>query len=310
MKLMPMQAKKLTDRLTKLKLPQATVTDYITEIQKTGSMKLKAIEIKIAEALSRQNPPRCGWTNTPDNAGSLLVEAGTGVIVQGGNGQPIIRTSKVRHDSKGPLMAETARPFIRDNEGSALFMYLDTAGKVTVGIGHLLPTAADAQNLPFIVRATKKSATAEEIAADFKKVKDSGKTNALSRTFKDITDLGLPESEINALFESDFKIHRDSIPSSFKLTTFPKPAQVAFVDLIYQVGITKFLPDGSYTKFKAALKRRDWPRAGSEADVNKPPTPGRNSKRKQKFMEAAKIEPFFTTSPKKTASLLQILLKL
>src|ERR1019366_4727592 len=53
-------------------------------------------------------------------------------------------------------------------EGSIPWMYLDTRGDVTVGVGLMVPNAAAAGKLPFMVAS--RSATSTEIATEFARV--------------------------------------------------------------------------------------------------------------------------------------------
>ena len=55
------------------------------------------------------------------------------------------------------------RKEIKISERSISHMSLDTVGKVTVGVGNMLPNVAAAQQLGFVVRTTFMKATAEEI---------------------------------------------------------------------------------------------------------------------------------------------------
>ena len=59
-------------------------------------------------------------------------------------------------------------PKLRDEfEGAVEYMYLDTGGNVTVGVGNLLVSANHAAQLGFVRRASLGTATAAEIQADF-----------------------------------------------------------------------------------------------------------------------------------------------
>ena len=62
---------------------------------------------------------------------------------------------------------------LKSFEGSIPWMYLDTVGKVTVGIGSMLPDAKAAATLPFSIDG--RAATPDEIAADFLRVTELGK---------------------------------------------------------------------------------------------------------------------------------------
>jgi GH24 family phage-related lysozyme (muramidase) len=56
-------------------------------------------------------------------------------------------------------------------------MYLDTVGKVTIGVGNMLPNVAAAQKLAFVVRTTKKKAIKDQIETDFEAVKNKQKVS-------------------------------------------------------------------------------------------------------------------------------------
>ena len=48
------------------------------------------------------------------------------------------------------ITARDYQPLAEENEGRYAWMYLDTRHNVTVGIGHLLPSPAAAEALPFV----------------------------------------------------------------------------------------------------------------------------------------------------------------
>ncbi len=77
------------------------------------------------------------------------------------------------------LDTPTYLPKLKEFEGNYSYMYLDTTGNVTVGVGEMLPNAAAAQKFAFVRRADATAkppvlpgpATADEIKADFDNVK-------------------------------------------------------------------------------------------------------------------------------------------
>jgi GH24 family phage-related lysozyme (muramidase) len=69
------------------------------------------------------------------------------------------------------------RKEIKVSEGSIPHMYLDTVGKVTIGVGNMLPNVAAAQKLAFVVRTTKKKAIKDQIETDFEAVKNKQKVS-------------------------------------------------------------------------------------------------------------------------------------
>ena len=58
---------------------------------------------------------------------------------------------------------------LKSFEGCVSWMYRDTVGRVTVGVGLMLPDAATACALPFQT-AVGAAATSEQIAAEFARV--------------------------------------------------------------------------------------------------------------------------------------------
>src|SRR2546425_601557 len=66
---------------------------------------------------------------------------------------------------------------LKDFEGFTDFMYLDSRGNVTIGVGILLASASAAKSAGITLknRKTKKTATADEIEADYDAVKGAPK---------------------------------------------------------------------------------------------------------------------------------------
>jgi GH24 family phage-related lysozyme (muramidase) len=147
-------------------------------------------------------------------------------------------------------------------EGKISHMYLDTVGKVTVGVGNMLPDIAAAQALRFVDRLTGMQATLRQIATDFDAVLKQPKGLHAS-SYKVHTLLDLPEMEIDALlarrvqsFENEL---RDCYP---KYDTFPDSAKLALLDMAFNLG-----PAGLRTKWprlNAAISICDWHAAALE----------------------------------------------
>ena len=72
--------------------------------------------------------------------------------------------------SNGDSFEAGRRELIKNGEGCISHMYLDTVGKVTVGVGNMLPTADAATALPFIQTGSGNNATDNEIRADYNNV--------------------------------------------------------------------------------------------------------------------------------------------
>ena len=303
-------ARVLTGRL---RLPSKAAADYVAELTKPASPRLKTLELTIAAALAAQKPPKFGWANVPRAPGATLVQAGTGVIVTGADRRPIWRPQVVPPANFGLLNADEARPHLEQFEGRVRHLYLDAVGNVTVGIGHKVTGLADAQRLPFIFKGKHEragqAAGPEDIKRDYDAVRAVGSGNVKARFFENVADLRLDDADIDALFSEDFDSHYGDARRHFPMARFPRCVQLGVLDLIFQVGVTRMRD--VFVKFQAALKRGDWPRAGEESKITKGVFDSRrNAERARLIAKGVEMAPFFTTDPKKYAPLVDFLLKL
>ena len=102
------------------------------------------------------------------------------------------------------LDTTTYLPKLKQFEGVASYMYDDTAGNVTVGVGNMLPSVAAAQKLAFVRRpdiAAKPPvlagpASPDEIKTDFDNV-NKQPAGKLVTYYKQFTKLDLPETVID-----------------------------------------------------------------------------------------------------------------
>jgi len=160
-------------------------------------------------------------------------------------------------------------------------MYRDTVGKVTVGVGLMLPDAKAAQALPFIVGT--RSATPEEIAAEYARV-DAMPIGRASAFYKTPTSLLLTQQTIDAKltsvlagFEADLRAqfpHYDTLPDGVKM---------ALLDMIYNLG-----PAGLFKGFPhlvAAIQTGAWTQA-AEHCIRRGPGPARNDWTREQFLSA------------------------
>lgn len=172
---------------------------------------------------------------------------------------------------------------LREFEGSVPWMYLDTAGKVTVGVGSMLPDANAAGTLPFQVGA--RAATKDEIVKEFARV--SALVKGRAATFYRIagglrlTDTVIDQrlSEVLEGFEGYLRAHLagyERLPGGVKL---------ALLDMIYNLGPGKLFEE--YPKLIRAIEKRDW-KAAASASLRQGPSAARNAWTKQQFLEAAK----------------------
>ncbi len=172
---------------------------------------------------------------------------------------------------------------LKEFEGSVPWMYLDTVGKVTVGVGSMLPDARSAGMLPF--SAGKRAATAEEIEKEFERISalTKGKPAAF---YRKSGGLRLPDQAIDAKlrdvlegFEGYLKAHIAGYDS------LPEAAKLGLLDMVYNLGPGKLFHE--YPKMIAAVEKGDWA-AAARASLRRGPSAARNAWTKDQFLNAAK----------------------
>ena len=246
---------------------------------------------------------KAGWVNLPGHNRSLLVERGTGCMVVAPRGR---REAAIARPKREPIRFKTDIALdeflekLEDFEDITLHMYLDRKGNVTVGYGHLIPSAEAAKALGFVERGTNIGAAAEHVENAFDKVKNSGLVNTRAEVFKTLTHIDLPPEEVRKLFESDASGFLRELRHIFSdFDSFPQKAKWGTLDLIYNLGGPKFR--SLFKRFQAAVKERNWKAAAaqskrSETDEVGEPIQGvvdRNITVRDWFLRAALDEPFF-----------------
>jgi GH24 family phage-related lysozyme (muramidase) len=164
-------------------------------------------------------------------------------------------------------------------------MYRDTIGKVTVGVGLMLPSSEAAQVLPFTAGA--RSATPQEIAAEFARV-EAMVTGRPSTYYKAPSSLELTQQTIDAKliavlqqFETDLRAriaHYDALPDGVKM---------ALLDMIYNLG-----PAGLFKGFPhlmTAIETGAWTQAAANC-LRHGPSPERNAWTREQFLSAVVTE--------------------
>jgi GH24 family phage-related lysozyme (muramidase) len=170
---------------------------------------------------------------------------------------------------------------LKEFEGCVPWMYRDTVGKVTVGVGLMLPNATSAQALPFMCGA--RSATAEEIALEYARV-DAMPAARAAAFYKSPTSLELSQQTIDAKltavlqgFEADLRAqfpHYEGLPDGIKL---------ALLDMIYNLG-----PAGLFKGFPhlvTAVQAGAWKQA-AEHCTRRGPSAARNEWTREQFLSA------------------------
>ena len=176
---------------------------------------------------------------------------------------------------------------LKSHEGNIPHMYLDTVGAVTVGVGNMMPTAAQAQALGFVNRSTGKAATADEIKTDFDEVTKQTKGKIASK-YKVNTKLDLPDAAINALLDTRIAGFKSELKAEFPdFDQYPVRVQYALLDMAFNLGTQGVIK--KFPSFTAGIKANNaegWLKAAKES--NRPQVSAeRNTSVKQWLEDAA-----------------------
>jgi GH24 family phage-related lysozyme (muramidase) len=144
-------------------------------------------------------------------------------------------------------------------EGSIPWMYLDTRGNVTVGVGLMLENATDAAKLPFM--AGSRPATEAEISAEFARV-HAMPMGRPAEFYRREGELELEKAEIDALlkavltgFESELRRHLNGYDA------FPESVKMALLDMAYNLGPLGLIK--GYPTLIAAVEAGNWSKAAA-----------------------------------------------
>jgi len=165
----------------------------------------------------------------------------------------------------GYVISAQLRGYLDKLKGSAFeknisYMYVDTTGNVTVGVGHNLTSHGDVQSLSFVVKrltrkavlggdqgipigtpqATNRPATVAEKKNDYDFLKKhTGLGKYAPEQLSPYTTLELGSTEINRLFESDLQDAIALARNTFTAAAFdayPVSCQAALIDIAYNCG--------------------------------------------------------------------------
>jgi GH24 family phage-related lysozyme (muramidase) len=149
---------------------------------------------------------------------------------------------------------------LRRWEGWIPWLYLDTRGNVTVGMGFLVKTVADAQELP--LWNGHQLASSAAIKDAFESVSRM-KPGLVAVKYKRLPHLTLSEDEIRTRAER--RLATEFTPGIVKLlpefATFPPHAQSALVDLAWNLGVNGL---GNFRHLLAACEAKDWTEAAAQ----------------------------------------------
>lgn len=167
-------------------------------------------------------------------------------------------------------------------EGRKSFMYVDTVGRVTVGVGLMLPNVAAAQRLKFVTRADGQPASASAIAADFLRVSAQPKAKPAD-SYKAFTQLDLPDAVIDDLLKTLVTQFEQGLKSNFVgYDSYPAHAKRALMDMVYNLGLEGLL---KFKNLKKAAESGNWAVAAQECE-RRGPSKARNDWTSEMFLKA------------------------
>jgi GH24 family phage-related lysozyme (muramidase) len=147
-------------------------------------------------------------------------------------------------------------------EGDIKYLYVDTRGYVTTGIGQLVKDAAEARQLPFIDTRTGAPATSQQIDQAFAAIQKLPKGHSDS-WYATATHLRLPEETVRALAQS--RLTSEFLPGLRRelphFDSYPPSAQRALIDMAYNLGVGGV---GRFQSLRAACEAGDWAQAAAE----------------------------------------------
>jgi GH24 family phage-related lysozyme (muramidase) len=141
--------------------------------------------------------------------------------------------------------------------------YLDTAGKVTIGYGRMVPNADAAADLPLKKNGSDAEEDAKRDEWTLIKSKPAGKPASY---YKQFTKLTLPESDAKAMLRENLEGFAADLKTRFPdLDDYPNDAQDALLDMMFNLGLTKF-SKANWPKLFAAVEAKDWTKAAAESN--------------------------------------------
>jgi hypothetical protein len=188
-------------------------------------------------------------------------------------------------------------------EGEVAFMYLDTIGLVTVGIGNLVDPVSAAVSLPFQFKAKNNAgkpagqpATQAEIAAEWMHLKHHPKAehlkNAGHRACAAETNLELDPRNLLALFNRKTASNEAYLTKTFHdFSLWPADAQLSLMSMSWAMGPAFHK---NWPGFRMACLKKDFDTASANCNM-KPGRKGdlavlrRNAADKTMFANAARV---------------------
>ncbi len=158
-------------------------------------------------------------------------------------------------------------------EGEVPYMYLDSKGLVTVGVGFYMPTSDDATKFAFN-KPDGSEATAAEIVEDYAAVQQMD-ANRVASYYKRPEGLTMTEDAINSKLAEEIESFGGELAGIYSdFDGLPDNVKQALFDMIFNLGATNLRK--GWPSFNKALANQDWAEAAKQSHRRAPVSEARN----------------------------------
>lgn len=162
---------------------------------------------------------------------------------------------------------------LEEYEGRVNHLYLDSKGKVTVGVGHLIASKAGMATVQLYTLKNGVAAglaTAKEKDTEYDNVSKQ-KKGYVASWYKQHTKLIMKDTDINAqrdkhianFYQELTNIYQKSKGYTDDFDNLSKDVQKALFDMIFNLGASKIVH--VFKEFNKAVKAGDWEKAAKES---------------------------------------------
>ena len=159
---------------------------------------------------------------------------------------------------------DKALEFISEHEGKIPWIYLDTRGNVTVGVGLMLPNINAALAQPFKIKGMGGDlpATHEQVENDWNRIQ-SMPIGLAAHAYECMSSVFLEDLDIQANLSNYVKTEEAAIRAGLAgYDSFPDDAKIALLDMGYNLGSAGLLH--GYPHLCAACVAKNWKLASQE----------------------------------------------
>lgn len=149
------------------------------------------------------------------------------------------------------------------HEGCTTWLYCDSRGYATVGIGNLVASPDACKGHPWQHQPSGAAALPGEAETLWSKVVDAYNPTFSAEAYRGCSDLSLSQDYVRGLVAS--RLTNDFIPGIIRICpgfdSMPLPARRALVDMAYNLGVHGL---GMFPHMLAAVNAGDWEMAASQ----------------------------------------------